>query len=221
VTVWRWVPSILFAGPHPETSSVVLPARVLLCFWVATSYSLRHIGAWRSCRARDLATAYPQVRTDTTSAERCRLAWTAPHCVHCIGAACADFSGCCSMGASKGALGLMTQGGQAAHDPSCVVLISLPVSCCCVSWRPAGGLFEWVSCPHYLAEIIIYFGLWTASQGQIMPLLMLVWVVSECCRVCCRVHACVAGLLPATACLLLSVDGTQVALEPHGHTCLN
>lgn len=41
---------------------------------------------------------------------------------------------------------------------------------------PSGGLFEWVSCPHYLAEIIIYFGLWTASQGQIMPLLMLVWV---------------------------------------------
>lgn len=43
---------------------------------------------------------------------------------------------------------------------------------------PSGGLFEWVSCPHYLAEIIIYLGLVLASQGQLMPVLMLVWVVS-------------------------------------------
>lgn len=41
---------------------------------------------------------------------------------------------------------------------------------------PSGGLFELVSCPHYLAEIIIYLGLSIASQGQLMPLLMLVWV---------------------------------------------
>jgi 3-oxo-5-alpha-steroid 4-dehydrogenase 3 len=44
---------------------------------------------------------------------------------------------------------------------------------------PAGGLFELVSCPHYLAEIIIYLGLLIASEGQLMPLLMLVWVVSS------------------------------------------
>jgi steroid 5-alpha reductase family enzyme len=43
----------------------------------------------------------------------------------------------------------------------------------------AGGLFDFVSCPHYLAEIVIYLGLFITSQGQLMPLLMLVWVVSR------------------------------------------
>jgi 3-oxo-5-alpha-steroid 4-dehydrogenase 3 len=41
-----------------------------------------------------------------------------------------------------------------------------------------GGLFELVSCPHYLAEVVIYLGLVVASQGQLLPLLMLIWVVS-------------------------------------------
>lgn len=41
---------------------------------------------------------------------------------------------------------------------------------------PSGGLFELVSCPHYFAEIVIYLGLLVASQGQLMPFLMLVWV---------------------------------------------
>lgn len=53
--------------------------------------------------------------------------------------------------------------------------------CCLVAALPAGGLFELVSCPHYLAEIIIYIGLLIASEGQLMPLLMLVWVVSSVC----------------------------------------
>lgn len=46
----------------------VLPVRVLLWSWVATSYSLRLIGAWRSCHDNDLATASPQVRTGTRTA---------------------------------------------------------------------------------------------------------------------------------------------------------
>jgi hypothetical protein len=48
----------------------------------------------------------------------------------------------------------------------------------------AGGLFELVSCPHYLAEILIYAGLLAASGGQLLPALMLVWVVSL--RACAR-----------------------------------
>jgi hypothetical protein len=43
----------------------------------------------------------------------------------------------------------------------------------------AGGLFELVSCPHYLAEVVIYCGLVLATGGQLLPLLMLVWVVSH------------------------------------------
>lgn len=42
----------------------------------------------------------------------------------------------------------------------------------------AGPLFEWVSCPHYLAEIIIYMGLTLAANGSANTLLMLLWVVS-------------------------------------------
>lgn len=41
---------------------------------------------------------------------------------------------------------------------------------------PTGGLFELVSCPHYLAEVVIYCGLVLATGGQLLPLLMLVWV---------------------------------------------
>jgi hypothetical protein len=36
-----------------------------------------------------------------------------------------------------------------------------------------------VSCPHYFAEVVIYCGLLAATGGQLLPLLMLVWVVSD------------------------------------------
>ncbi|KAI8472928.1 MAG: 3-oxo-5-alpha-steroid 4-dehydrogenase-domain-containing protein [Monoraphidium minutum] len=41
---------------------------------------------------------------------------------------------------------------------------------------PRGLLFEWVSCPHYLAEIIIYCGLALVTGLSTNALLMLVWV---------------------------------------------
>lgn len=59
-------------------------------------------------------------------------------------------------------------------------------------------MFELVACPHYLAEIVIYFGLLATTGGELLPLLMLIWVVSAlwrdraeldchrfCCLVCC------------------------------------
>lgn len=64
-----------------------------------------------------------------------------------------------------------------AHLSECLSLLVL-FGCIAVA-VPAGGLFEFVSCPHYLAEIVIYLGLLVASGGQLMPLLMLVWVVSS------------------------------------------
>jgi hypothetical protein len=42
---------------------------------------------------------------------------------------------------------------------------------------PRGPLFAHVSCPHYLAEIIIYAGLAVATGGRLNALLMLAWVV--------------------------------------------
>ena len=43
---------------------------------------------------------------------------------------------------------------------------------------PRGGAFELVSCPHYLAEIVIYGGLaLVAGRGQPLPWLVLTWVV--------------------------------------------
>lgn len=44
---------------------------------------------------------------------------------------------------------------------------------------PKGGLFEWVSCPHYFGEIVIYGGLALVTRGAPGPLLALAWVVSE------------------------------------------
>ncbi|MEW5311034.1 MAG: hypothetical protein WDW38_002781 [Sanguina aurantia] len=44
---------------------------------------------------------------------------------------------------------------------------------------PHGGLFSLVSCPHYLAEIVIYLGLWLISGLQLNQALMLAWVVSN------------------------------------------
>lgn len=44
----------------------------------------------------------------------------------------------------------------------------------------SGGPFHWVSCPHYLGEIVIYAGL-ALLAGQELPLtpLVLCWVVSS------------------------------------------
>ena len=43
---------------------------------------------------------------------------------------------------------------------------------------PRGGAFELVSCPHYLAEIVIYAGLaLVAGRRQLLPWLVLAWVV--------------------------------------------
>ncbi|KAL0032499.1 hypothetical protein WJX77_004147 [Trebouxia sp. C0004] len=45
---------------------------------------------------------------------------------------------------------------------------------------PQGGPFHWVSCPHYLGEIVIYAGL-ALLAGQELPLTLLVlcWVVAN------------------------------------------
>lgn len=40
---------------------------------------------------------------------------------------------------------------------------------------PRGGMFEYVSCPHYLAEIIIYLGLYIMSHLDTSMLLLLTW----------------------------------------------
>jgi len=42
---------------------------------------------------------------------------------------------------------------------------------------PRGGMFELVSCPHYLGEIVIYLGLALLTWPAIRPRLMLLWVV--------------------------------------------
>ncbi len=39
-------------------------------------------------------------------------------------------------------------------------------------------MFAYVSCPHYLAEIVIYLGLALVTGGSVNTLLMLAWVVS-------------------------------------------
>ena len=45
-----------------------------------------------------------------------------------------------------------------------------------------GGLFELVSCPHYLAEIIIYIGLLGMMGPQrLLPWLILLWLVRLFC----------------------------------------
>eukprot|EP00798_Chlamydomonas_sp_ICE-L_P012253 gene12253-15398_t len=45
---------------------------------------------------------------------------------------------------------------------------------------PRGGMFELVSCPHYLGEVVIYAGLMLIMRGQLNSVLMLCWVVSGC-----------------------------------------
>lgn len=44
---------------------------------------------------------------------------------------------------------------------------------------PKGGAFTLVSCPHYLAEIIIYIGLVVIQQGRGHTWLILAWVVAN------------------------------------------
>lgn len=43
---------------------------------------------------------------------------------------------------------------------------------------PEGGMFDLVSCPHYLGEITIYLGLALVTAPSVRPSLMLLWVVS-------------------------------------------
>lgn len=42
---------------------------------------------------------------------------------------------------------------------------------------PSGGMFEVVSCPHYLGEVVIYLGLALVCWPAVKPMLMLLWVV--------------------------------------------
>ena len=44
---------------------------------------------------------------------------------------------------------------------------------------PYGGLFGLVSCPHYLAEVVLYLGLAVGLHMQTNALLILAWVVSD------------------------------------------
>lgn len=44
---------------------------------------------------------------------------------------------------------------------------------------PTGSYFEYVCCPHYSAEIAIYFALWICSTGSFEILLILLWVISN------------------------------------------
>lgn len=48
---------------------------------------------------------------------------------------------------------------------------------------PRGGAFELVSCPHYLAEIIVYIGLSCYQIGHnTRPWLIVIWVVRNACE---------------------------------------
>ena len=42
---------------------------------------------------------------------------------------------------------------------------------------PHGGLFEYVSCPHYFAEILIYTGFYFVTHFDNSFLSLLVWVI--------------------------------------------
>lgn len=44
---------------------------------------------------------------------------------------------------------------------------------------PRGGAFEFVSCPHYLGEIVLYSGLVVVQQGRLEAWLIWGWVVSN------------------------------------------
>ena len=38
-------------------------------------------------------------------------------------------------------------------------------------------MFRWVSCPHYLGEVVIYAGLAITTRGAPLSLMVLTWVV--------------------------------------------
>lgn len=44
---------------------------------------------------------------------------------------------------------------------------------------PKESLFEYVCCPHYLMEILIYFSFWMTSPNSLSLLCLLLWVVSN------------------------------------------
>lgn len=55
----------------------------------------------------------------------------------------------------------------------------------------AGGAFEWVSCPHYLAEVVIYVGLLFVLRGRhVNAWLILFWVVRPCALAAVAICAC-------------------------------
>ena len=46
---------------------------------------------------------------------------------------------------------------------------------------PRGGMFELISCPHYLGEVVVYCGIILLTGGRLLNTwLMLAWVVSGC-----------------------------------------
>lgn len=42
---------------------------------------------------------------------------------------------------------------------------------------PRGGLFEWVSCPHYLGEVVVYGGFVMMHGGRTLTVVVFLWVV--------------------------------------------
>lgn len=42
---------------------------------------------------------------------------------------------------------------------------------------PSGGFFELVSCPHYLGEVVIYFGFVIMQKAGGLSPVVLLWVV--------------------------------------------
>jgi len=53
---------------------------------------------------------------------------------------------------------------------------------------PHGGGFDFISCPHYLAEICIYVSLACLRSGSLIQWLVLVFVASNLCITATRTH---------------------------------
>jgi hypothetical protein len=84
------------------------------------------------------------------------------------------------------------------------------VTCIPTRARAAGGLFEVVACPHYLAEMVIYTGFWVMCGYAKLPGVILCWVVR-------RAPLCSNGL--CTRCVVYSPfsEGCLLALLLHLH----